>query len=190
MTAMLIATKRFNDHRGWFSESWNKARFQQLGILTDFVQDNHSCSIAAGTIRGLHFQRQPHAQAKLVRCLRGAIFDVVVDLRSDSPTFGKWEGVELSAAQGDQLYIPAGYAHGFLTLEPDCEVTYKVDANYAPDADGGILWNDPKIAIEWPPLRGLQSILSHKDAVLPTLQEAEFAFQYDGQPLLPLKEPK
>lgn len=189
MTAILITTKRFSDNRGWFSETWNKNRFQQIGVAADFVQDNQSCSLTAGTIRGLHFQRPPHAQAKLVRCIRGKIFDVVVDLRTDSPTFGKWEGVELSAVQGNQLYVPAGYAHGFLTLEPDCEVAYKVDAFYAPEADGGILWNDPDFSIEWP-LGELQPILSDKDTALPTLKKAEFAFQYDGQPLLPLKGSK
>jgi dTDP-4-dehydrorhamnose 3,5-epimerase len=155
-------------------------------VSSNFCQDNQSFSRLAGTLRGLHFQRIPHAQAKLVRCLRGRIFDVAVDIRSNSPTFKKWVGVELTAELGNQLFIPAGFAHGFLTLEPDCEIAYKVDAFYAPEADGGIAWNDPQIAINWP-LTGNQPRLSEKDASLPTLNEADFDFPFDGNPLLPLE---
>ena len=187
MTALLISTQRFIDSRGWFTESWNKACFSQLGISADFIQDNHSCSLAAGTLRGLHFQRPPYAQAKLVRCLKGRIFDVAVDLRRGSPTFGKWEGVELSAETGNQLYVPGGYAHGFLTLEPDCEVAYKVDCYYMSEADRGIAWNDPELAVGWP-LGAMKPVLSDKDAALPSLKEIDFDFPYDGKPLLPLKE--
>jgi dTDP-4-dehydrorhamnose 3,5-epimerase len=181
----LITPRRFSDSRGWFTESWNARTFAAQGITTEFCQDNHSLSRPAFTLRGLHFQRTPHAQAKLVRCLRGRIFDVAVDIRAHSPTFKQWVGVELSAEAGNQLFVPAGYAHGFLTLEPDCEVAYKVDAYYAPEADGGIAWNDPNIAIDWP-LDGALPHLSDKDAALPALADAAFDFAYDGHPLLPL----
>lgn len=156
-----------------------------LGISADFCQDNQSFSATAGTLRGLHFQSHPHAQAKLVRCLRGRIFDVAVDIRSDSPTYRKWVGVELSEAIGNQLYIPAGYAHGFLTLEDNCEIAYKVDSYYASDADGGIAWNDASVSIKWP-LNGTVPFLSEKDMALRPLDELNLAFPYDGKPLLPL----
>ena len=186
MSVILFETRRFADKRGWFTESWNKERFEALGVCVDFIQDNHSYSRNAGTIRGLHFQKSPFAQAKLVRCLKGRIFDVAIDLRRDSPTFGKWEGVELTAELGNQLFIPAGFGHGFLTLEADCEIAYKVDAYYSPDADGGVAWDDPDIAIDWP-LNGLEPVLSDKDSSLPSLREVELDFTYDGKPLLPLK---
>lgn len=187
MTAQHIATKRFEDSRGWFTETWQRSRYEQLGIVEDFCQDNHSLSATRGTIRGLHFQRVPYAQAKLVRCLRGAVFDVAVDIRSDSPTFRQWVGVVLSAERGNQLYIPSGYAHGFLTLEDNTEIAYKVDANYAPEADGGISWHDPDIGIDWP-LDNESPKVSAKDESLPFLRAAEFSFPYDGKPLLPLQE--
>ena len=186
MSVIVVSTQRFADKRGWFTESWNSQRFEEQGVSANFIQDNQSQSRSAGTIRGLHFQKPPHAQAKLVRCLKGRIFDVAVDLRNGSPTFGNWEGIELSAELGNQLFVPAGYAHGFLTLEPDCEVAYKVDAYYAPYADAGVAWNDPDIAIDWP-LNGLDPILSDKDFALPNLREIELDFPYDGKPLLPLK---
>lgn len=186
MTLIAINPKRFMDRRGWFVETWNKTRFEEQGVKAEFVQDNHSYSAHAGTIRGLHFQRSPYAQAKLVRCLKGRIFDVAVDLREGSPTYGKWEGIELTAELGNQLFIPAGYGHGFLTLEADTEVAYKVDNYYAPEADAGIAWNDPDIAIDWP-LNGLEPILSDKDARLPNLCKCEANFTYDGRPLLSLK---
>jgi dTDP-4-dehydrorhamnose 3,5-epimerase len=185
MSVQLINPQRHRDSRGWFSETWNKERFQKLGVAAEFCQDNHSTSAKAGTIRGLHFQRAMHAQAKLVRCLKGRIFDVAVDLRQKSPTFKKWVGIELSADLGNQLYIPAGYAHGFLTLEDDCHVAYKVDSYYAPHSDGGIRWDDPSISIDWP-MVSATPILSDKDAVLPFLPDSDFDFVYDGSPLLPL----
>lgn len=185
MVVKVFKGRRFEDSRGWFSETWNAARMAGVGINCDFCQDNHSLSRQAGTLRGLHFQRQPFAQAKLVRCPKGRIFDVAVDLRSQSPTYKRWVGVELSAEAGNQLFIPAGFAHGFLTLEPDCEVMYKVDAYYAPEADGGVAWNDPALAIDWP-LGGLTPLLSDKDNALPQVAKAQFDFAYDGNPLLPL----
>jgi dTDP-4-dehydrorhamnose 3,5-epimerase len=182
---LLVRPRRFGDARGWFSESWNASRFADWGIDGSFCQDNHSLSSLAGTLRGLHFQTPPHAQAKLVRCTRGAIFDVAVDIRKGSPTYHQWVSAELSADNGDQLFIPAGYAHGFLTLTPDTEVMYKVNAHYAPEADGGIIWNDPTLGIDWP-LSGAVPLLSDKDAVLPALAGAQADFAYDGRPLLPL----
>jgi dTDP-4-dehydrorhamnose 3,5-epimerase len=187
MTARLLTPRRFADARGWFAETWHTERYQEAGITANFCQDNQSFSRLSLTLRGLHFQRAPHAQAKLVRCLRGRIFDVAVDLRSASPTFMRWVGVELTAEIGNQLFIPAGFAHGFLTLEPDCEIAYKVDSYYAPQADGGIAWNDPQLAIEWPLVDGALPLLSDKDAELPGLNEADFDFPYDGNPLLPLE---
>jgi dTDP-4-dehydrorhamnose 3,5-epimerase len=185
LTVLLVRPRRFEDSRGWFSESWNRARFESWGISGDFCQDNHSLSRSAGTLRGIHFQTPPFAQAKLVRCVRGSIWDVAVDLRRASPSFGKWVAAELSADNGDELFIPAGYGHGFVTREPECEVIYKVDAPYAPEADGGITWNDPALAIDWP-LAGAAPELSEKDARLPLMADAAFDFPYDGKPLLPL----
>jgi dTDP-4-dehydrorhamnose 3,5-epimerase len=185
MTVRLIKPQRHQDSRGWFSETWNKEQFQKLGIMAEFSQDNHSASAKAGTIRGLHFQHAKHAQAKLVRCVKGRIFDVAIDLRRRSPTFKHWIAAELTADLGNQLYIPAGYAHGFLTLEDDCHVIYKVDAYYAPHADGGIRWDDTELAINWP-MEGSSPILSDKDASLPFLSDTEFDFPYDGNPLVPL----
>ena len=185
MPVIQIIPQRFADARGWFAETWQAARFQKLGVDARFCQDNQSASAKAGTRRGIHFQRTPHAQAKLVRCLRGRIFDVAVDLRRESPTFKHWVGVELSADQGNQLFVPAGFGHAFLTLEDDCHVAYKVDAYYAPSADGGIRWNDPELAIEWP-MTGNGPVLSDKDAALPFLADGNFDFPYDGNPLVPL----
>lgn len=185
VTVLHIIPQRFVDARGWFTETWNQDRFQSLGVKAQFCQDNQSASVKSGTIRGVHFQRAPHAQAKLVRCLKGRIFDVAVDLRRESPTFKKWTGVELSATLGNQLFIPAGFGHGFLTLEDDCHVAYKVDAYYAPQADGGIRWDDPELSIDWPILDAA-AILSDKDASLPFLADSEFDFSYDGNPLDPL----
>jgi dTDP-4-dehydrorhamnose 3,5-epimerase len=185
LSVLLVRPRRFGDARGWFSESWNADRYAGWGIDVAFCQDNHSLSSAAGTLRGLHFQTPPYAQAKLVRCTSGAIFDVAVDIRKSSPTYRQWVSAELSADNGDQLFIPAGYAHGFLTLTPDTEVMYKVDAHYAPEADGGIIWNDPTLGIDWP-LSGAAPLLSDKDAILPALAGAQADFAYDGRPLLPL----
>ncbi|MFM6949717.1 MAG: dTDP-4-dehydrorhamnose 3,5-epimerase [Novosphingobium sp.] len=187
MALTVIRPRRFEDPRGWFSESWNRARLESAGIVIDFCQDNHSFSHPAGTLRGLHYQAPPFAQTKLVRCLRGRIFDVAVDIRRSSPTFGQWAGLELSAANGKQLLIPAGYAHGFLTLEPDCEIAYKVDAYYSAESDGGLAWNDPAIGIDWPLASG-DPVLSDKDRSLPALDRLIVDFPYDGNPLGPLQE--
>lgn len=181
MSLLVISPKRFQDARGWFSETWNESRFAELGIQSKFCQDNQSHSGPQGTLRGLHFQAPPFAQAKLVRCLQGRIFDVAVDIRRASPTFGKWFGLELSADNGRQLFIPAGYAHGFVTLEPDCMISYKVDAYYSAPHDGGIGWDDPAIGIEWP-IDGMP-VLSEKDARLPMLAELTIEFPYDGVPM-------
>ena len=183
MSAIHIVPRRFQDSRGWFSETWNKSRFEALAGPVKFCQDNHSLSMLKGTLRGLHFQRPPFAQAKLVRCIRGRIFDVAVDIRRNSPTYRHWVGVELSADLGNQLFIPPGYAHGFLTLEDNCEVVYKVDADYAPEADGGISWRDPELAIDWPEMQS-EFLLSNKDAGLPSLAAADFEFDYDGKSLV------
>jgi dTDP-4-dehydrorhamnose 3,5-epimerase len=173
------------DDRGWFSETWNARAHQRLGLPTDFKQDNHSLSKSPWVLRGLHFQTPPHGQAKLVRCVRGRIWDVAADVRSGSPTFGRWVGAELTPENGLQLFIPVGFAHGFLTLEPDTEVEYKVTDFYAPDCDGGLIWNDPTLAIEWP-LAGEAPVLSAKDARLPPLADFQSPFAYDGEPLSPL----
>ena len=184
MTVYQIAARRFADNRGWFTESYNEARFAAHGLDSDWCQDNHSLSRAAGTLRGLHFQREPWAQAKIVRCLVGRIFDVAVDVRPQSPTFKHWVGRELSAENGLQLLIPKGYAHGFVTLEPDSEVAYKVNAHYSPEDEGGIAWNDPEIGIAWPLPSGiLAPLLSAKDAALPVLAEASVHFAFNGRPL-------
>ncbi|MDJ0390158.1 dTDP-4-dehydrorhamnose 3,5-epimerase [Roseomonas sp. E05] len=183
----LIRPRRFGDERGWFVESWNRDRFAAIGIRCEFVQDNHSMSATPGTLRGLHFQRPPHAQDKLVRCLRGRIFDVAVDLRKGSPTYGKWVGATLTAEGGEQLFVPAGFAHGFVTLEPGTEVAYKTSAVYAPECDAGIRWDDPDIGVGWPlPAEG--PILSGKDRTQPALAGFDSPFGYDGRPLQPLGE--
>lgn len=182
MPVRLITTRRFADARGWFTESWSESRFAAAGIALPFCQDNHSLSCAQGTLRGIHFQRTPHAQAKLVRCIRGRVFDVAVDLRRASPTFGQWVSAELTAQGGEQLFVPAGFGHGFLTLEPDCEIAYKVDAYYSAPNDAGIAWDDPALAIAWP-LNGGAPLLSDKDQTLPILSAADCDFPYDGRPL-------
>ena len=182
----LIRPKRHGDARGWFTESYNRTAFAALGITGDFVQDNHSLSVPRYTLRGLHFQMPPRGQAKLVRCIRGRIFDVVVDVRKGSPTYGGWTGTELSAENGCQLFVPIGFAHGFVTLEPDCEITYKCSDTYAPDHDGGIRWDDPAIGIDWPLPAGATPELSAKDRGLPGLGEFDSPFPYDGRPLTPL----
>ncbi|MBM7703910.1 dTDP-4-dehydrorhamnose 3,5-epimerase [Metabacillus iocasae] len=167
---LLIEPKLFKDERGFFMEAYNKRLFHLHGITEDFVQDNHSLSKQIGTLRGLHYQLPPKAQAKLIRVTKGAIYDVVVDLRQDSPTFGKWEGFMLSAENKKQLFIPKGFAHGFCTLMKDTEVQYKVDEFYSPEHDRGIRWNDPHLAIDWPVS---VPFLSSKDAAHPFFTEAE-----------------
>jgi len=164
----VLTPKKFGDARGWFCETYSEKAFRAIGIEDHFVQDNHSLSVPVGTLRGLHFQLPPHAQAKLVRVVRGAIFDVAVDIRKNSPTFGQWCGATISAGLGNQIYVPVGFAHGFVTLEPDTEVVYKVTDFYAPAADRGPMWNDPAIGIEWPlPPEG--PLLSDKDQKHPLL---------------------
>jgi dTDP-4-dehydrorhamnose 3,5-epimerase len=176
--AFLIPPRRFGDDRGWFEESWNAERFRaQTGVETVFVQDNASRSTAAGTVRGLHFQAPPFAQAKLVRCPRGAIYDAIVDIRHGSPTFGQWAGVELTEDNGLQLWVPRGFAHGFATLEPDSEIAYKVDNPYSAEQDGGIFWNDPAIGIDWP-FDTDAAILSDKDRAAPLLADLPKLFEY------------
>lgn len=178
----LIATRRFADDRGWFSETYVDTRWRASGVVADFVQDNHSLSRSAGTVRGIHFQTPPHAQAKLVRCVRGRILDYAVDLRKGSPTYGKHVVAELTADNGAQLFIPIGFGHAFVTLEPDSEVVYKVSDYYAPACDGGIRWDDPAIGIAWP-YPPDQVVLSDKDLALPGLDGFDSPFAYDGAPL-------
>ncbi|MCL6547885.1 MAG: dTDP-4-dehydrorhamnose 3,5-epimerase [Alicyclobacillus sp.] len=166
----IIEPDVFEDHRGFFTESYNERRFRELGVDVTFVQDNHSYSAQAGTVRGLHYQLPPAAQAKLVRVVQGAIYDVAVDIRPGSPTYGRWTGVILSAANHRQLFIPRGFAHGFCTLVPDTHVLYKVDQYYSKEHDRGILWNDPVLAIPWPTT---EAVLSDKDRCHPVLADAE-----------------
>jgi dTDP-4-dehydrorhamnose 3,5-epimerase len=187
MPVIRIVPKRFEDARGWFSETYQRDRFRAAGVDADFVQDNQSFSAPARTLRGIHFQTLPHAQAKLVRCLRGRIWDVAVDLRAGSPTYGKSVAAELTAERGDQLYVPVGFGHAFLTLEADCEVAYKTSDFYAPECDGGIAWDDPDLAIAWP-LDGGAPELSDKDARLPAFKDFVSPFAYDGRPLQPLED--
>lgn len=170
---VILTPPRFGDARGWFSETWNAARMAELGLGLHFVQDNHSFSAEAGTLRGLHYQRPPHAQDKLVRCTRGAIFDVAVDFRAGSATFGKWVGVDLTAENGRQLLVPKGFLHGFVTRVADTEVQYKCTDVYAPDCDGGVRWDDPDIGIDW---GVLAPVLSAKDAVAPLLRDVVSPF--------------
>ncbi len=170
---VLIEPQVHGDHRGFFMESYNQKQFEQLGIHINFVQDNHSYSAEAGTLRGLHYQLEPMAQSKLIRVLSGAIYDVFVDIRKDSPTYGQWKGVILSADNKRQLLIPKGFAHGFCTLVPDTHILYKVDQYYSPNHDRGILWNDPALGIDWPVS---DPILSDKDRQHPVLADAENNF--------------
>lgn len=164
----LLVPRRFGDDRGWFSETYNARRFAEAGIASAFVQDNHSYSAQRGTVRGLHFQAPPFAQAKLVRVLRGSIFDVAVDIRRGSPTFGQHVTAILTAAEGSQLFIPIGFAHGFCTLEPDVEVAYKVDQYYSPEHDLGLRWDDASLGIDWP-VGSDDAVVSDKDRSHPRL---------------------
>lgn len=167
-----IVPKRLGDARGFFSETYNRDALAQQGVDLTFVQDNHSLSAAAGVLRGLHYQLPPKAQAKLVRVVKGRIFDVAVDIRRESPGFGQWVSCIISAEAWNQILVPAGFAHGFLTLEPDTEVIYKVTEAYSPEHDRGIRYDDPEIGVDWP-LGDLSPILSDKDARAPFLAEAE-----------------
>jgi dTDP-4-dehydrorhamnose 3,5-epimerase len=172
-----IRPHRFADERGFFSEVWSKERWCQAGIDVDFVQDNHSLSKQRGVLRGLHYQAPPMAQAKLVRVTRGAVFDVAVDIRTGSPTFGQWVSTTLSAELWNQLFVPAGFAHGFVTVEPNTEVEYKVSALYSAEHDRAIRFDDPDIAIEWP-IAGAELIFSDKDRAAPRLAEVKSGFTF------------
>jgi len=173
----LIEPSVFGDHRGFFMESYNEAKFREKGITHTFVQDNHSLSVESSVLRGLHYQLNPKAQTKLVRVAAGAIYDVVVDIRKGSPTYGEWQGFILSAANKRQLLMPQGFAHGFCTIVPNSEVLYKVDELYSPEHDRGIAWNDPVLGIDWPTST---PILSDKDGKHPTLADAEHNFIFEG----------
>jgi dTDP-4-dehydrorhamnose 3,5-epimerase len=173
----IITPARFGDHRGYFAEVYNRRALAEAGIDIDFVQDNQSYSAERGTLRGLHFQRPPATQTKVLRVLRGTVVDVSVDCRVGSPTFGQHVMVELAAARGDQILCPKGFAHATLTMEPDSEITYKVDAYYAPDHDLGVRWDDPDLAIDWPiPVDEL--VLSAKDRALPWFRDLPTVFTY------------
>ena len=172
---IVLKPRLFGDDRGFFSETYNKLAFAKAGITTDFIQDNRSNSRPVNTIRGLHFQSPPHAQAKLVSVQRGRIFDVAIDLRRSSPTFKQHVSIELTADGGEQFFIPAGFAHGFCTLEPYTVVTYKVDAYYAPKHEGGLHWRTPELDIAWP-CGADEGVLSPKDAVLPDRVDPESCF--------------
>lgn len=173
---VLLTPRRFGDDRGWFSETWNKAALADAGLdWPDFVQDNHSYSAPRHTLRGLHYQRPPRAQDKLVRCSRGVILDVAVDIRKDSPTYGQHVAVQLSGENGAQLYVPKGFLHGFLTLTEHCEVQYKCTDSYAPDCDGGVAWDS--VGIDW----GTDApVLSEKDANALHFSEFDSPFQFEG----------
>lgn len=178
---LLVRPKKFGDARGYFMETYNADAFAAVGIGAVFVQDNQSLSAARGVVRGLHFQAPPAPQAKLVRVLKGAIFDVAVDIRVGSPSFGRWCAATLTADGAEQLFVPRGFAHGFCTLEPNTEVVYKVDGPYAPETEGGIAWNDPELAIDWP-VTAAEAQLSGKDAALPGLAGFTSPFRYEAQP--------
>jgi dTDP-4-dehydrorhamnose 3,5-epimerase len=171
--AYIINPKVFQDERGFFLEFYSEKTFKENGIGAKFVQDNHSLSVKKGVLRGLHFQLPPNEQSKLLRVTRGKILDVIVDIRKNSPTFGKWESFELSAENFKMIFIPRGFAHGFVTLEENTEVIYKVDSFYASESDSGIIWNDPDLAIDWP----IENpILSEKDAKLQKFKDFDSPF--------------
>lgn len=162
--AVVMDLERRGDARGFFARTFCVDEFGREGLVTDFVQANHSQNVRAGTLRGMHFQKAPHGEVKLVRCVKGAIHDVIIDLRPDSPSFGRWEGFDLTEANGRVLYVPVGFAHGFQTLEDDTAVTYQVSHCYTPGAEGGVRWDDPAFAIAWPrPV----TVISEKDAAWP-----------------------
>lgn len=176
MDVYIIEPQVFGDNRGWFMETWSQKKMEDAGLYYDFVQDNQSFSATKGTLRGLHFQKGEAAQAKLVRCGKGAVLDVAVDLRRGSPTYKKWVAVELSAENKRQLLIPRGFAHGFLTLTNDVEFLYKEDNLYAPETDRNIIWNDPEIGVEW----GIENpILSAKDQKAPKLCDCDIDLIYE-----------
>jgi dTDP-4-dehydrorhamnose 3,5-epimerase len=174
---MLLKPRRFADSRGYFAETYNERTFAAAGITLKFVQDNQSFSLARGTVRALHFQLPPAPQTKLVRVLQGTVFDVGVDLRAGSPTYGRWEGVTLTADGGEQLLVPRGFAHGFCTLEPNTVVAYKVDEFYVPATDNGLIWNDADLAVDWP-ITG-EAVLSDKDQKLGRFKDFKSPFVYE-----------
>lgn len=176
---LALTPKRFGDDRGFFCESWNRKTMADAGVDIEFVQDNHSLSGKVGTIRGLHFQAPPHAQTKLVRCGRGRLFDVAVDIRKGSPSYGKWTGVELSFENGKQLLVPAGFLHGFVTLEPDTEIVYKCSDYYSSECDGAVRFDDPGIGIDWG-MDTSKAHLSEKDTTAPLLSQFNSPFVFDG----------
>lgn len=176
----VFTPRRFADARGWFCETWNAEGMREEGFDLPFVQDNHSFSAMEGTLRGLHYQRPPHAQDKLVRCSRGMVLDVAVDIRKGSPTYGKWVSMLLSEENGRQLLIPKGFLHGFVTLTEKCEVQYKCTNVYVPDCDGAIRWNDPDIGIDWG-LGNSQPVLSDKDQVAPAFAGFDSPFIWEGE---------
>ncbi|RGB64322.1 dTDP-4-dehydrorhamnose 3,5-epimerase [Provencibacterium massiliense] len=172
----ILEPQVFGDHRGWFMESWSQKSMEEAGLHYNFVQDNQSFSAHKGTLRGLHFQKGEYSQAKLVRCCKGSVMDVAVDLRKGSPTYKKWVAVELSAENKRQLLIPRGFAHAFLTLTDDVEFLYKADNFYAPQAERSILWSDPQIGVQW----GIENpIVAEKDAHAPLLKESDVDFIYE-----------
>lgn len=176
---LVLTPRRFGDHRGFFSESWNRETLREHGIDLNFVQDNHSLSAEVGTVRGLHFQAPPHAQDKLVRCGRGALFDVAVDIRRGSPTYGRWTGIELSFENGKQLLVPKGFAHGFVTRAPDTEIIYKCTDKYAIETEGAIHFADPDLAITWE-IDPAVAKLSEKDQLAGSLADLESPFVFEG----------
>jgi dTDP-4-dehydrorhamnose 3,5-epimerase len=179
---LVIVPKRRPDARGWFSETFLLERWRELGIGCSFVQDNQSLSSRKGTLRGFHFQEPPAAQAKLVSVARGRILDVAVDIRRGSPSFGKFVSVELSSDNGRQIFVPVGFAHGFVTLQDEVLVMYKASEYYAPSCEGGIRWNDPDIGVPWP-FDAAATIRSERDDRLPLLKDYQSPFRYDGEPL-------
>jgi len=175
---LLLKPRYFKDARGYFVETYNLSGARAAGLTAEFVQDNQAFSHQRGTVRALHFQVPPHEQAKLVRVLRGSIYDVAVDLRAGSPTHGRWTAATLTAQGGEQVFVPRGFAHGYCTLEADTEVAYKVDDYYAPDCERGLIWNDPTLAIDWP-VATSDAVLSDKDRQLPRFADFVSPFRYD-----------
>jgi len=176
---LLLKPRFFHDARGFFVETYNARAAHEAGLNAEFVQDNQALSLKHGTVRALHFQVPPRVQGKLVRVLRGSVYDVAVDLRVGSPTYGRWIAATLTAQGGEQLFVPRGFAHGYCTLEPDTEVAYKVDDYYAPDCEKGVIWNDPTLAVDWP-VSPADAVLSDKDRKLPRLADFASPFRYDG----------
>jgi dTDP-4-dehydrorhamnose 3,5-epimerase len=175
---LLLKPRYLNDARGYFVETYNERAARDAGLTAEFVQDNQALSNRRGTVRALHFQVPPKAQAKLVRVLRGSIYDVALDLRAGSPTYGRWIAATLTAERGEQIFVPRGFAHGYCTLENDTEVAYKVDDYYAPECERGFIWNDPTLAIGWPVLPA-NAVLSEKDRQLPRFADFASPFRYD-----------